>query len=295
MATWAIGDIQGCFDEFEALLRAVGFRPDRDRLWLVGDLVNRGPKSLEVLRFVRSLGDRAITVLGNHDLHLLAIAAGHGQLKRGDTLQAALDAPDRTGLLDWLRTRPLFHRDADLGVAMVHAALAPGWSIYEAAERAGEVEAALRQEPDDYFRHMYGDTPHRWDDGLSGAKRLRVITDYLTRVRFCQPDGTYDMRAKGPPGTQPAGLLPWYEVPRRASAGTPIVFGHWSAVGMADRADVYALDTGCVWGRRLSALCVEDRRWVSVECPDRGHYPALPLPGPLRQGRRCQQVSRRNR
>jgi bis(5'-nucleosyl)-tetraphosphatase (symmetrical) len=270
VATWAVGDIQGCFDELGALLRAVDFHPDRDRLWLVGDLVNRGPKSLEVLRFVRGLGDAAVALLGNHDLHLLAVAAGHGQMKRGDTLEAVLAAPDRDALLDWLRSRPLFHWDAELGVAMVHAALAPGWSISDAAKHAGEVESALRQDPGDYFRHMYGDTPHRWDDALRGATRLRVITDYLTRVRFCQPDGTYDMRAKGPPGTQTEGFLPWFDVPHRGSAGTPIVFGHWSAVGMADRADVYALDTGCVWGRRLSALCIQDRRWVSVECPDQG-------------------------
>jgi bis(5'-nucleosyl)-tetraphosphatase (symmetrical) len=270
MATWAIGDLQGCFDEFEALLRAIDFRPDRDRLWLVGDLVNRGRQSLEVLRFVRALGDGAVTVLGNHDLHLLAVAAGHGRLKRGDTLQPVLAAPDRDELLDWLRTRPLFHFDAKLGVAMVHAALAPGWDIPTAAARAREVETVLQQDPDVYFRHMYGDAPHRWDDALRGAQRLRVITDYLTRVRFCRPDGTYDMRAKGPPGSQPDGFLPWYELPGRASAGTPIVFGHWSALGMVERDDVYALDTGCVWGRQLSALCLDEWRWVSVDCSGYG-------------------------
>ena len=277
MATWAIGDIQGCFDEFEALLRAIDFRADRDRLWLVGDLVNRGPQSLEVLRFVRALGGSAITVLGNHDLHLLAIAAGQGQIKRGDTLQSVLDAPDRDALLDWLRARPLFHFDANLGVAMVHAALAPGWGIADAMARASEVETALRQGSDAYFRHMYGETPHRWDDALCGAQRLRVITDYLTRVRFCRTDGTYDMRAKGSPGTQPDGFLPWYDLPARASAGTPIVFGHWSAVGVIARDDVYALDTGCVWGRQLSALNLDEWRWVSVECPRQGRDPRLPL------------------
>ena len=270
MATWAIGDIQGCYDELRALLRNIGFRPDRDRVWLVGDLVNRGPRSADVLRFVQGLGDGAVTVLGNHDLHLLAVAAGHGRVKRGDTLQEVLDAPDREALLDWLRERPLFHYDAGLGVAMVHAALAPAWDIPTAVASAGEVSAALRSDPDGYFGHMYGDTPHRWDPALQGPRRLRVITDYLTRVRFCRPDGTYDMRAKGPPGSQPEGFLPWYALPTRASAGTPIVFGHWSAVGAIDRGDVYALDTGCIWGRQLSALCLEDRRWVRVDCRQHG-------------------------
>ncbi len=270
MATWAIGDIQGCFDEFLALLRAIDFHPDRDRLWLVGDLVNRGPKSLQTLRFIRSLGDSAITLLGNHDLHLLAVAAGHGRLKRGDTLDAVLAAPDRAALLGWLRAQPLFHHDPGLGMAMVHAALAPGWDIAAATARASEVQMALAQDAKGYFGHMYGDSAHCWDDTLRGWQRLRVITDYLTRVRFCRPDGTYDMRAKGPPGTQPEGYLPWFALPGRASAGTPIVFGHWSSIGLVDGYDVYALDTGCVWGRQLSALCLEQRRWVSVDCSARG-------------------------
>lgn len=269
MATWAIGDIQGCFDEFMALLCAIDFRPDRDRLWLVGDLVNRGPKSLETLRFVRSLGDGALTLLGNHDLHLLAVAAGHGRLRRGDTLDDVLGAPDRDSLLAWLRTRPLFHHDADLGVAMVHAALAPGWDLAAAEARAAEVQSALTGDADGYFAHMYGDTPHRWDDALRGWRRLRVITDYLTRVRFCRPDGTYDLRAKGPPGTQADGYLPWFALPGRVSTGTPIVFGHWSSIGLVDGHGVYALDTGCVWGRQLTALHLEERRWVSVDCSAR--------------------------
>ncbi len=266
MATWAIGDIQGCFDEFQALLGAIDFRPDRDRLWLVGDLVNRGPQSLETLRFVHALGDGAITLLGNHDLHLLAVAAGHGHLRRGDTLDKVLAASDADSLLDWLRRRPLFHYDAGLGVAMVHAALAPGWNIAAAAALAGEIQTALADDADGYFKHMYGDSAHCWHDDLHGWRRLRVITDYLTRVRFCRPDGTYEMRSKGPPGTQPEGYLPWYALPGRASAGTPIVFGHWSSLGISDKDNVYALDTGCVWGRQLSALCLEDRHWVSVDC-----------------------------
>jgi bis(5'-nucleosyl)-tetraphosphatase (symmetrical) len=260
MATYAIGDVQGCCDELEALLRKLDFDPSRDRLWFVGDLVNRGPRSLDVLRLVRRLGDAAVTVLGNHDLHLLAIARGAAHLRPADrTLVQVLEAPDRESLLDWLQARPVLHHDAAAGVTMVHAGLPPQWDIPLARRCAAELEAALRSEQSGrLFADMYGNHPDRWDDALEGAERLRFITNALTRLRVCDEAGRLLLKHKGPPARMPADAIPWFQVPGRRSAGSRIVCGHWSALGYHDGDGVLALDTGCVWGDRLIAQRLDE-------------------------------------
>lgn len=265
MSTYAIGDIQGCYDELRRLLDALRFDPARDRLWLVGDLVNRGTQSLEVLRFLRGLGDRAVSVLGNHDLHLLVVAAGVRRPHRGDTLDALFAAPDRDELLDWLRRQRLMY--AGEGYAMVHAGLLPQWSIPRALELAREVEAAL-QGPDhsEFLAHMYGNTPLQWRDDLTGYDRLRVIVNAMTRLRLCTPDGVMEFSHKGAPRDMPPGYLPWFDIPGRASRDTPLVFGHWAAVGLMLRPEVLAIDSGCAWGRQLSAVRLEDRRVFQCNC-----------------------------
>lgn len=268
MATWAIGDIQGCLDELVELLGAINFNAAKDRLWLVGDLVNRGPQSLETLRFVRDLGDSAITVLGNHDFHLLAVADGVGRQHRKDTLQPVLDAPDCQELLEWLRFRPLAHYDPQLNFLMVHAGVAPSWTLEAVLRYAREVEATLRgTDPRAFYQAMYSDQGSCWSEELTGMQRLRVITDYLARVRFCLADGTYSVTDKGPPGSQPAGYIPWFELPDRVTADQQIIFGHWSSLGVVDQDNVFAMDSGCLWGRRLTAFCLDVPRWVSIECP----------------------------
>ncbi len=267
MATYAIGDIQGCYDEMRRLLDTIGFEPAQDRLWLVGDLVNRGPQSPEVLRYLRGLGDRAITVLGNHDLHLLVVAAGVRKPHRGDTLDALLAAPDRDELLDWLRGQRLMHVDA--GYAMVHAGLLPQWSIAQALALAHEVETAL-QGPDygEFLNCMYGNAPAQWRDDLTGYDRLRVIVNAMTRLRLCTPDGVMEFTHKTGLAGAPAGYQPWFDVPDRASRDTPVLFGHWAALGLLLRTDVLGLDSGCVWGRRLTAVRLEDRRVFQCGCED---------------------------
>ena len=256
MATYAVGDVQGCCDELEALLRALNFDPSGDRLWFVGDLVNRGPRSLEVLRLVRGLGEVAVVVLGNHDLHLLAVARGAAPLRPADdTLAPILAAPDRGALLDWLQSRPMLHHDDTLGVTMIHAGLPPQWDIGLARRCAAELEAALRSEHSGrLFKDMYGNQPDRWSDALAGVDRLRFITNALTRLRACDASGRMLLKLKGPPAGMPAGALPWFDVPGRRSAGARIVCGHWSALGYHDAGGVTVLDTGCVWGGRLTAL-----------------------------------------
>ena len=269
MAAYAIGDIQGCFDELMDLLQIVEFSPLRDHLWLTGDLVNRGSKSLEVLRFVRSLGDRAIAVLGNHDLHLLAVAYGVTHPRPKDTFMDVLEADDRDELLSWLRRLPLLHHDAAINYTMVHAGLVPEWDLARAQACAAEVEQVLRgEEAVQFFGHMYGNQPDRWDSTLQGWPRLRFITNCFTRLRYCYADGRVDLKHKGAPGTQPDGQLPWFEVPGRRSADLKIVFGHWSTVGSTWARNVFGLDTGCVWGGKLSALCLDDGRWYSVPCAE---------------------------
>lgn len=255
MATYAIGDIQGCYEPLRALLRRVRFSPDRDRLYLVGDLVARGPASLETLRFVRGLGDAAVTVLGNHDLSLLATFAAGEHERAKASLKPVLFAPDRNPLMEWLRGRPLLHHDPELAVTLVHAGLPPQWDLDTARRCAAELEAVLAGPDYPWFlAHMYGNEPERWSPDLAGIDRLRFITNALTRMRFCTADGRLDMQHNGPPGSQPEGLMPWFEVPGRANADLTIVFGHWARLGGVQRPGVYGIDTGCVWGGALTAL-----------------------------------------
>jgi bis(5'-nucleosyl)-tetraphosphatase (symmetrical) len=269
MATYAIGDLQGCFDDLQRLLAHIRFDARRDFLWLTGDLVNRGPGSLPCLRFVRELGERAVTVLGNHDLSLLATAAGFRALRADDTLNEILEAPDREELLHWLRHRPLLHTDHALGYTLVHAGLPPQWSIDDAAAYAGEVQAVLQSERHlELLANMYGNRPDCWSDTLEGFERWRFIINCFTRLRFCSPAGRLDLTVKGGPGSQPAGLLPWFQAPERRSRESRIVFGHWSTLGCVREQNVYSLDTGCVWGGRLTAmrLDADDPEYFSVEC-----------------------------
>ncbi len=259
MARYAIGDIQGCCDELKALLTRLNYSTDRDQLWFVGDLVNRGPQSLETLRFVRSLGAGATVVLGNHDLHLLALAYGaKRKQKDGDTLDAVLAAPDRDQLLEWLLSRPLAVFDEPRGDFLVHAGLVPEWTPRAAAKLAREVEAVLRNDARALFDAMYGNKPDKWNDNLRGMDRLRFAINVFTRMRFCARDGTIDLKVKAAPGEQPEHLLPWFDMPERASRDVRIVCGHWSTLGLMRRKDLLALDTGCVWGGSLTAVNLDD-------------------------------------
>jgi bis(5'-nucleosyl)-tetraphosphatase (symmetrical) len=257
MAVYAVGDIQGCCDEFERLLERLRFNPAHDQLWLTGDLVNRGPRSLDVLRLVKSLGDAAITVLGNHDLHLLAIALDP-QAKRNskDTLDPVLSAPDRDELLHWLRHQPLLHHDARLDRTLIHAGLPPQWDLALAQSCARELESALRDigRARNLFQNMYGDEPDHWTDELQGMARLRFITNCLTRLRVCTKDGTIQLKEKAPPDQLASGLYPWFRISNRRSRQERIVCGHWSALGFHNADNVLALDTGCVWGGTLCGV-----------------------------------------
>ncbi|MDT8452454.1 MAG: symmetrical bis(5'-nucleosyl)-tetraphosphatase [Gammaproteobacteria bacterium] len=272
MATYAIGDIQGCFDELRQLLKKINFRSDRDILWFTGDLVNRGPKSLETLRFVRSLGQNAIVVLGNHDLHLLALAHSHNKPGRKDTLDEILHANDRDALLQWLQHRPLMHVADDLQLCLVHAGIHPHWSIARAKSLAEEVEVVLRSERSvDFFANMYGDKPATWSDELSGYSRLRYITNVFTRLRFCTTEGALALDYKSEPGTQPAGFLPWFNVESRTNREHGIIFGHWSTLILAHNIEypnVYPLDTGCLWGGQLTAMRIDDQSFskTALQC-----------------------------
>lgn len=268
MTTWAIGDLHGCHDDLCRLFERIDFDPARDRVWFVGDLVNRGPDSLACLRSVRELGDRAVCVLGNHDLHLLARAAGARTPRGKDRFDAILDAPDRAELLDWLRRRPLLHHDGEIGYTLVHAGLHRDWDLAGARGVAAEVETILRA--DDYerlFDYMYGDEPEQWSPRLTGEARIRCAVNIFTRMRYCRPDGSLDLGPTGPPGTQPEGLLPWFELPGRANAELRILFGHWSTLGYHTAHGAHALDSGCLWGGRLTALALEpEPRAVQIEC-----------------------------
>ncbi len=268
MAVYAIGDLQGCFAPLERLLAKIAFDRARDRLWFVGDLVNRGPDSLRCLRFVRSLGDAAITVLGNHDLHFVCVAEGAQKTKARDTLEDLLTAPDRDELVDWMRCRPLMH--VEDGFALVHAGLLPEWSVADAHALAGEVERELRGP--DYralLAGMYGDQPDRWSEGLRGVDRFRVVINAMTRLRVCDGEGAMVLGFKGEPGEASDAWTPWFDVPRRRSRDHVLVCGHWSALGLRIRADLLSLDSGCVWGRSLTAVRLQDRAVFEVDCRDR--------------------------
>jgi bis(5'-nucleosyl)-tetraphosphatase (symmetrical) len=259
MAVYAVGDVQGCAAELDELLERLAFDPRRDRLWFVGDLVNRGPQSLQVLRRVAGLDSAAVTVLGNHDLHLLALARGHAAWRDGDEgLRPIIAAPDRERLLDWLQSQPVMHHDAQLCVSLLHAGLPPQWTISQARDCAAELERALRGDHSgELFARMYGNQPDLWRDDLEGADRLRFITNAFTRLRVCDREGRLLLKFKGTPDRIPPDGLPWFRVPGRRSAGARIVCGHWSALGYRDEAGVLALDTGCVWGGPLTAQRID--------------------------------------
>ncbi len=267
MSTYAIGDVQGCFEPLQRLLDSIRFDPANDRLWFTGDLVNRGPQSLETLRFVQGLGDRALTILGNHDLHLLAVAQGSARLKQGDTIEDVLTAPDREQLLAWVRGRPLMH--VENGYALVHAGLLPQWTVAQARALAAEVEAELHGDRyRAWMRDLYGNAPNRWDESLSGYDRLRLIVNAMTRLRVLTPDGEMEFQFKGELKDLPAHLGPWFDAPGRSSRDAVVMCGHWSALGLLVRPDLLALDSGCTWGQSLSAVRLEDRQVFQVSCPE---------------------------
>jgi len=268
---YLIGDVQGCCDALDALLAKIDFSPSRDRIFVLGDLVNRGPRSLATLRRLRDLGDAAQCLLGNHDLNLLAVAHGVRKPHRGDTIQEILDARDRDHWLDWLRQRPiaLSLGSAAGGWLMVHAGVVPQWTREQTLQLAAEVERVLRSAAaEEFLQVMYCDEPARWRDDLAGADRLRFIVNVLTRVRFVDADGTLDLHTKDGLDGAPPGMFAWFDAPKRATAGVPIACGHWATLGLINRPDLLALDTGCVWGRQLTAVRVDGGRRdiVQVEC-----------------------------
>lgn len=274
MTTYAVGDLQGCLDPLKCLLDRVAFDPARDRLWLVGDLVNRGPKSLETLRFLFAMRDSVTCVLGNHDLHLLAVAHNVERLKKSDTLREIIEAPDAGDLLDWLRRQKLVHYDEARDIAMVHAGIPPMWTLAKALKRAAEVEEALL---DDarlplFLEGMYGNDPACWDSDLHGITRLRVITNYFTRMRFCKSDGTLDLKSKEGADTAPPGYRPWFAHPSRKTRGQKIIFGHWAALeGKCNEPGLHALDTGCVWGGTMTLLNIDNGQRISCDCKEPRH------------------------
>lgn len=268
MATYAIGDIQGCLPQLVQLLEQINYQAEEDRLWFAGDLINRGPASLETLRFIKSLGDSAKVVLGNHDLHLLAVAHGHGDLKRKDTLAEVLMASDRDELMNWLRNQPLCHYDPQLNTIMTHAGIPPCWDLDKTLSLAAEVEEKLKSDTvDDFFAAMYGNTPRKWSDDLTGMDRLRAITNYLTRMRFCDENSKLDLKSKEGINTAVKGYAPWFNYPTQLPENCHIVFGHWAAIeGITHQDNIHALDTGCVWGGSLTTLRLEDRQRFSTSC-----------------------------
>lgn len=264
---YLIGDVQGCCSALEQLLRVIGFSASRDRIYVLGDLVNRGPRSLDTLRLLRDLGSSATCLLGNHDLHLLAVAQGLRKPHRSDTLAEILQAPDREDLLSWLRQHRLACHEQ--GWLMVHAGVVPQWDLATTLGLAGEIERQL-QSPDlpEFLGVMYGNQPAQWSNDLTGFDRLRFAVNVFTRIRFCDAQGRLDLGAKGDADTAPVGFTPWFDAPGRRTVGIPIAFGHWSTLGLINRADLLALDTGCVWGGRLTAVRIDGGRRdiVQVDC-----------------------------
>ncbi len=267
MTIYAIGDVQGCFDELQRLLKKIKYNPDSDQLWFAGDLINRGPKSLETLRFIKQ--HAYACVLGNHDLHLLAGASHEKFRRRKDTLDDIFNAPDLEELTHWLRQQPLLHHDKDCGFTMIHAGLPPQWDLEIAKRRAHEVEAVLRNgDHTAFFEHMYGNQPDQWSDKLDGWDRLRFITNCFTRLRYCTQQGHLALDEKGQPGSQGSGLQPWFSWPHRKTRHSKILFGHWSTLGAYQGNNVYALDTGCLWGGKLTALKISDTATrIELDCP----------------------------
>jgi len=267
MATYAIGDIQGCFDELLRLLDTISFNENEDQLWFAGDLVNRGPKSLETLRFVKALGSSAVTVLGNHDMHLLAASCTEKIAAKKDALSQVLEAPDRDELIHWLRHQPLFHYNDDF--CLVHAGLPPQWDFKKTQKMALLAEQTLRSSDYQIFlKQMYGNKPNIWSSSLKGMSRIRFIINCFTRMRYCDASGRLDFANSGPLGSQPKNLLPWFEVPNRKNADMRVIFGHWSTLGYYEGSNCFAIDTGCLWGGQLTALKlgVEVQRY-SIDCP----------------------------
>ena len=275
MAVYAIGDIQGCFDELCKMLDLVKFDPSKDQVWLAGDLVNRGPKSAEVLRFAKKMGKKTVkVVLGNHDLHMLAYSTGVTKHKHYmDTMDSVLLADDREELIDWLRQQPLFHHDEKLGFSMVHAGLPPQWTVKKALKRAKEVETILKGDNwQDFFQHMYGNMPEQWTKELTGWDRIRYITNCFTRLRYCHQDGRLALNFKGAPSKKPVGQKPWFEMPDRRTQDDNIVFGHWSTLGTGQYGNVFSLDSGAVWGDTLTAMRIDkpSHKWFVVDADPAG-------------------------
>ncbi len=268
MATYAIGDVQGCFAELQQLLEHINFDENTDKLWFVGDLVNRGPESLKVLRFVKNLGNKAITVLGNHDFHLIALYYDINPLQKQHTLEDIIQAPDSEELIDWLRCQPLLHHDPALGYVMTHAGMYPMWDLAQAKKYAHEIEAILCGDNYLYLlEHMYGDQPDTWNENLTGIERQRFIINAFTRMRFCTPEGKLDFNTNGDLNSAPKGYKAWFNIPNRKTQNEKIIFGHWAALqAKVDVPNIYALDGGCVWGSKLIAMRLEDGERFSVGC-----------------------------
>ncbi|MEH6502307.1 MAG: symmetrical bis(5'-nucleosyl)-tetraphosphatase [Cycloclasticus sp.] len=268
MATYAIGDLQGCYDPLRRLLDTLKFDPAHDQVWFAGDLINRGPKSLQTLRFIISLGDSARSVLGNHECHFLAVAYGHKKPHKADTFEQLLAAEDAKGLVDWVRKQPFMYEDEALGYSMIHAGLPPQWSLSEARQYARELEATFQSDNiDPFLASMYGDQPNHWNTNLTGNERLRFVINCFTRLRYCDEQGRLHLKEKGAIGTQAEGSLPWFETPNRKTLNDKILFGHWSTLGLHKKNNTICLDSGCLWGDKLSAIKLDgSEQIISQDC-----------------------------